>query len=319
MRITLRQLAHARSLLRRGSFRDAAAEMNLTQPALTRSIQALESSLGVMLFDRLPTGVEATRAGESLLRQADEILLRSRELEREAQLIAGFSSGNVKVSMGAYPAHELVPSAIAACLEKVEGFSSQIIVGDWKDAVHTVIAREADVAVADVTTFAHDERLSVTELEPEAIYFVCRSGHPLAGREDLALKDLCDYPMAGCLVPPHLAVFFRGFLRAGSIDPETGDFHPAIEVKSVEAAVRVAMSSNAIAAAQLTSVEQQLKGGNLSILRLPGNPLHLRVGLVHLQERVLSPMARLFLDTLIEARKSISARDIELRARYLPG
>ena len=74
MRITLRQLQHASALARHGSFREAAADMHITQPALTRSIQTLESSLGVSLFDRQTNGVEVSRAGEVLLRRAEGVL-----------------------------------------------------------------------------------------------------------------------------------------------------------------------------------------------------------------------------------------------------
>lgn len=316
MRITLRQLQHATALARHGSFREAAADMHITQPALTRSIQTLESSLGVSLFDRQPNGVEVSRAGEVLLRKAEGVLESTRDLEREAALISGLVSGSIRVSMGSYPGHELVPRAIAACLEQSSGFSSQILVGDWRDAVENVLNRLADVAIADMSTFTGDPRLEVIELEPEAIYFVCRRGHPLASQRRIALSTLCEFPLAGCLVPPRLATLFAGFPRAGSIDPDTGNFHPSVEVKSVEAAIRIAALSDVIAAAQLSSVESQLESGSLVVLDVQGPPLQLRVGLIYLRERTLAPMAQLFLDKLVEVRKHLAVTDVRLGERF---
>ena len=316
MRITLRQLQHASALARHGSFREAAAEMHITQPALTRSIQALESSLGVSLFDRQANGVEVSRAGEMLLRKAEVVLESARDMEREAALVSGLISGSIRVSMGAYPGHELVPRAIAACLEQASGFSCQILVGDWRDAVQNVLNRLADVAVADMSTFAGDPRLEVIELEPEAIHFVCRREHPLAGQRGVELSRLCEFPLAGCLVPPRLATLFARFPRAGSIDPATGNFHPSIEVKSVEAAIRIAALTDVIAAAQLNSVESQLESGSLVVLDVQGPPLQLRVGLIYLRERSLAPMAQLFLYKLVEVRKHLAVTDVRLYKKF---
>ncbi len=316
MRITFRQLQHASALARHGSFREAAADMHITQPALTRSIQTLESSLGVSLFDRQPNGVEVSRAGEVLLRKAEGVLESARDLEREAALVSGLASGSIRVSVGAYPGHELVPRAVAACLAQASGFSSQILGGDWRDAVENVLNRSVDVAVADISTFSGDPRLEVIELEPEAIYFVCRREHPLASQRGIGLSTLCGFPLAGCLVPPRLATLFAGFPRAGSVDPDTGNFHPSVEVKSVEAAIRIAMLSDVVAAAQLNSVESQLESGSLVVLDVQGPPLQLRVGLIYLRERTLAPMAQLFLDKLVEVRKNLGATDVRLREKF---
>jgi len=315
MRITFRQLQHASSLARSGSFREAAAELHLSQPALSRSIQTLESSLGITLFDRLQTGVEVTRAGAPLLQQARLILDSVSELEREAALVAGLASGSIRVAMGAYPGHELVPRAIAACLGQSSGFSCQVLSGDWRDAVQSVLSRDADVAVADMSIFEGDTRLELIELEPEPLYFVCRPGHPLAGRRGVELAEVCGFPLGGCLVPPRMAPLFAGFPRAGSVHPDTGNFHPSVEVKSVEAAIRIATLSDVIAAAQLCSVEQQLESGSLVVLDVVANPVQLQVGLIHLRDRTLAPMAQLFLRKIVSVRKELAAIDARLSAK----
>jgi len=59
----LRKLRHVLALHEEGSFVKAAARVNLTQSALSRSIQTLESSLELTLFDRTREGVVATTAG----------------------------------------------------------------------------------------------------------------------------------------------------------------------------------------------------------------------------------------------------------------
>ena len=68
----------------------AAAELHISQPALTKSIHQLEEILGVDLFERLPTGVMPTRFGEILARRARLMDLEYRHAVAEIQAIKIF-------------------------------------------------------------------------------------------------------------------------------------------------------------------------------------------------------------------------------------
>lgn len=67
------RLQHFLRVAQAGSFHAGAALLNVSQPALTKSIRLLEESLGTELFLRLPRGVRLTEAGEMLYRRAVEI------------------------------------------------------------------------------------------------------------------------------------------------------------------------------------------------------------------------------------------------------
>jgi DNA-binding transcriptional LysR family regulator len=71
------ELRHLRSFVavaNEGHFGRAALALNIVQPALSRTIRALEQELGVVLFDRLPSGVRLTDAGRQYLREVERIL-----------------------------------------------------------------------------------------------------------------------------------------------------------------------------------------------------------------------------------------------------
>ena len=87
-RLDTRRLHYAVILAEEGSFMRAAQTLNLSQPALTRSIQALEQELGLTLFDRVSTGTRLTPAGERVVRSARAVLREERGLRREARLLA---------------------------------------------------------------------------------------------------------------------------------------------------------------------------------------------------------------------------------------
>jgi len=316
MSITLRQLQHARALARHGNFREAAIELDLTQPALTRSIQALERALGIELFDRLPTGVEPTPAGALLLAKSSAILQEKTELEREIRLLVGLDAGSLKVSMGPYPGHALVPRTIAGLLRKHPGLSFQLRDADWISIPGQLLSRESDIAVGETSLAEQDERLGTVPMGQNQLFFACRPAHPLTRRRRTRLTDVLGFPWAGCRSPARMGDTLGTDARSGTIEKSTGHFIPAVEVDTVSAAKQVAAASNALMAATLTQLEPELNSGQLALLRVTSNPLRLRYGFMFLKSRSLSPAARAFTEGFRGMKTADDEREGELRKHF---
>lgn len=80
---------------RLGNLTRTAESLHLTQPAITAQIKALEEELGVALFDRRPGRIALTKAGESLLAEADQVLLCAARLLSSAQQLQGQVTGSL--------------------------------------------------------------------------------------------------------------------------------------------------------------------------------------------------------------------------------
>jgi len=312
MAITLRQLTHARALAHHRSFREAALALNLTQPALTRSIQALEATLGLPLFDRMPGGVEPTRLGALLLEKGERVLRETRDLEREMGLLLGLQAGNLAVAAGPYPGCALVPEALARCLARIPGLQCRLLTGAWQDMVGELLSRRCELAVGELSAASGDARFDTTPLGPDALHFVCRPAHPLAGRR-ASLAEVMAFPLAACRVPARLAVAFPPEARAGMLDAISGEWLPAIEVDSVDAAIRVVATSDAVTAMPLHCVERQLLAAELVVVDVPDNRLTLDAGLITLEGRALSPAASAFIEEIARVRRDHAARERNLR------
>jgi DNA-binding transcriptional LysR family regulator len=312
MAFTLKQLAHARALAHHRNFRQAAVALHLTQPALTRSIQSLENSLGITLFDRLAAGVEPTELGKQLLAKSENILRETRELEREMGLLRGHQTGSLAIATGPYPACELVPAAVAGCLEQIPDLQCRLLIAPWRDSVRLLIDRECELVVAELSAASGDARFVATALGRDPLRFVCRPSHPLVSQRRPTLAQATAYPLAAPRVPARLAPVFAGSPRAGSVDAVTGDFLPAFHVESVAAAIGIVTSSNAVTAVPLVLVERQLQSGELVALDLPRNTLCLDSAVIQLQGRALSPAAKLFLEQLVRVKGDMSARESNL-------
>jgi DNA-binding transcriptional LysR family regulator len=97
-------LRHLRSFVAiadAGGFARAAARLNLSQPALSRQIQALETDLDVRLFDRLGRRVQLTPEGDDLLRRSRRLVTDAESLGERARALKGGQTGVLRV--GATP------------------------------------------------------------------------------------------------------------------------------------------------------------------------------------------------------------------------
>src|SRR5262245_65592405 len=92
-RMNLRHLRALVSIADAGGFARAANRMNLSQPALSRQIRALETELGVSLFDRLGRRVQLTSEGEDLLPRGRRLLTESDSLGERARLLKAGETG----------------------------------------------------------------------------------------------------------------------------------------------------------------------------------------------------------------------------------
>ena len=93
----LEQLRTFAAIARLGSLSAASATVNLSQPAVSRQVQALERRLGAKLLERGARGVRLTEAGEAVARGAGDVLARLEELDAELALLRGGEGGTLRV------------------------------------------------------------------------------------------------------------------------------------------------------------------------------------------------------------------------------
>ncbi|MDE1949443.1 MAG: LysR family transcriptional regulator, partial [Burkholderiales bacterium] len=84
--LDLRRLQHLVALADECHFARAAERVNLSQPAFSRSIQAIESQLGLRLFEREAGAVRPTPAGVFLVERARRLLFDARCVQRDVAL-----------------------------------------------------------------------------------------------------------------------------------------------------------------------------------------------------------------------------------------
>ena len=101
--MTLVQLRHLLSLAQTGSFSKSASALFLTQPALSRSIRALELELGQALFDRIGRRSEATPFGREVVARARQLVEGADDLRDSGAQMALGNVGTLRIGLGSGP------------------------------------------------------------------------------------------------------------------------------------------------------------------------------------------------------------------------
>ena len=230
--ITLKQLGHALALEKYSNFHRAAKSENLSQPAFSRSIRALEVELGATLFDRQKTTVTPTLFGQALLDRARVMFSEKDKLLREIQILKGVEAGQLSIAAGIYAAALSVSQAVGQIVHEYPQLSCRLRLTSWKQLPNLVLSRSVDIGVGEIGDSGNIDELKIEPVGKHRVLFFCRNSHPLAQMKKLTKKDMDSFPLATVRLPQRIAHVFPG---RSCLDQDTGDLVPSIEVDDFSA------------------------------------------------------------------------------------
>ncbi len=284
----LRRLAHIVALAERRNFARASEQVSLSQPALTRSIQAAEAELGMRLFDRGSTQVTPTPAGEFIVERARRLVFDGRCLKRDAELYRERKLGDTAFGIGPFPAATLLAPLLAALRRDYPQVNVRVAVTNWELLLQHLLDENIEFFVADTRELPHDPRIVVKALRREPAGFYVRGGHPLAARRSVKLRELWDYGVASVRLPKSVS---EALARLLELAPHA-TLPIAVECDDVEVLKKTALVCDVVLGAPHAAVEAELHSGALRKLRVSGlAPLFSNMGIVTLRGRTPSPMA----------------------------
>jgi DNA-binding transcriptional LysR family regulator len=303
--IELRHLRHLLALARHGNFSRAAVEVGLTQPALSRSIQSLESLVGAPLLARNRTGVEPTEMGRLVIRHAEAIDASARDLDRDIRLARGLEVGELHIGSGPIGGSLMLGAVVGVLARQHPNLRVRIASGPWDELAERLRRREIDVAVAEASIFARHADLEHQTLTERRLVIVCRPGHPLTQQADPKPGDIFKYPFAG---PPMSDDASRTLLGhappewlAANTSPGSPP-NPVTIVSDIAAVLRdILMGSDAISVLPEAVARERSKDGTVVALGDMGLGLTSRLGVAWLATRSLSMSGRRLLELMIEA------------------
>jgi DNA-binding transcriptional LysR family regulator len=188
----LRQLAYFVAVCEELSFSRAAARCFISQSAISHQIARLEHDLGVQLFERSTRSVVPTDATTRLLPLAKQML------SLESAIRAAVRAAGPRIRLAAnmsFATRSL--SAIAGAREGHPGAEIEFVIKPFRQRVTAVAEGDCDLAL--IRGSVDIPGLAVEQLWVEDLVIATSTMHPLAGRQDVTLAELGNYPL---LLPP---------------------------------------------------------------------------------------------------------------------
>ncbi|RAP63766.1 LysR family transcriptional regulator [Achromobacter sp. HZ01] len=288
--LSSRELQAICTLAECGSFVAAALTMNVSQPALTRTVQRVEQALGVALFRRSTRRVEITAAGQEFVTLAQRVLADLRISVENMREISDELRGRCIVSSVMSVAYTQLPRIVARYRESRPGIELQV-----REGVHGTVMDDVRSGVADMgITYIDDVpgEYSVVSLGREVFHVVMPRNHPLAARPGVKLEELAPYAQVSLprdaqtrrLIDSHAAIAGVALRHTVTVSQF------ATVMQFVWAGVGVAIVPGGAVPAALSA--------DLVARPLSRPALSQAIGVVFLKERGLTPSASGFLAQL---------------------
>lgn len=279
--------------------------LNISQPAVSKSLAEVERGVGLQLFERGRHGLVPTVYGECMIRMAREILHSLSTAGDELRRLQTGASGVVRLGVLPVAAPVLVPAAV---IRLQQGSPDAVVVLHEATAdrlLPMLRNEEIDLMVGTLPPASLSSGLNVEVLYPqEGVAAVCGRQHPLARREKVTPADLVGYPL---VIPPR-GTIFRDLVER--VMDELGiSMRPAqLESGSMTASNALLRETEAIGFYSSHLAAYYKRQGWLQQLPLAIPQLSIKIGIVWLQRHELQATSLAMLQALRETAQSVPPR-----------
>jgi LysR family transcriptional regulator, low CO2-responsive transcriptional regulator len=292
-RLSLHKLEVLSAVVRAGGVSKAAESLFVAQPVVSAHIRTLEERLGAKLFYREGRQMHLTEAGVAVHAWAEDVLVRTRELERYLDGLQDGRQGTIvlgaSMSVGSYR----LPSVLTAFRGSHPDVEVRMGISDTEHAVDDVRSGAFDFAVVVAATSGDLPGLDAEEIGEDHITLVAAPDHPLAGRT-VSVDDLRTLPF---IEAP------EGIIRRTFVDRQLRGLgivqrNVVLQLGHPEAMKRATQDGLGVALLFRSAVQEELRAGTLCELPVDGVDLAVPVFVVARKGKTFSPVHRALIDEI---------------------
>ena len=256
MKFQSRALRNFDAVRRAGSIRQAARKLPISSSALNRQLLALESQIGSPLFERLPTGLRLTPAGEVFARHAIHVVQDEERMALEMDSLRGLHIGHVNLCTVESLTHAFIPAVIDRVVARHPRVTYSVSTEGSLMAAQRVIDGTADVAIG----FVHQRLPGLRQLAVARfdLGVVMRPDHPLVRQKSVRFSQCMRFPLV--LPSPELTLreALAPLLAAQAEPPDV-----RFETGSYEMMKQMALQGRGLVFSNRFGIEEELERGQL--------------------------------------------------------
>jgi DNA-binding transcriptional LysR family regulator len=229
----------------------AAEALNITQPAASSAIAALEAGLNTRLFDRIGRGIALTEAGRHLLPEAKAVLARLQQATRVLDDLHGLRRGHLALHASHTIAGYWLPAMMHRFHQAWPLVTLSLVIGNTTEVARAVLEGAADMGFVEGSV--NDPLLVQIPVAADRLVLVVGRGHAWAAKAEVAADDLAGALWVLRERGSGTRQVFEDAMTGFGIDP--AKLHVGMELPSNEA-VRAAVEAGAGATVISSSVAQ---------------------------------------------------------------
>jgi DNA-binding transcriptional LysR family regulator len=276
------------AVVRAGSIHAAARELGLSQPALSKTLRALEEELAAPLLIRSINGVELTDYGKAFYQRALIVSDELRRAQEDVIQLRGKLEGSLSVAIAPASTMQLAPMVFEDFRRKCPAVKLHITEGIWPSVAEPLRNGTIDLAVSPVLDEISRTELAVEKLLAVPMAVVVRPKHPMAGAT--SLKDLlqCDWLHQG--TSSSASVLIRRIFEEQKLPVPL----ISVESRSLTATIMMLQTMDLIAVMPRAMLESPGVKGTLIALNLKEKLGANQLGLIYRVDRPLTRVAQVF-------------------------
>lgn len=286
----LRHLRNMLAVIEEGSLGKAAQRLNISQPALTKSVQRLEEHLGVKLFERDTRGMKPTVYAQSLQAYAKAACVGMAEAENRIRALRIGTEGAIRIAAPPLIALELLPDILVRLLRERPNLQAQLV-SQNKALFSDLLEGQFNVVVAMLYDELPGDGLQKQWLFDDRLVLVVRASHPLANHTKITPRDLVDQrwvvPAGDTWSHRRLRLYFE---QNGSPFPKA-----AIESRNPAILKSIIAISDYVGIISRLGVERELASGALKAIELNSPLMHRPIGIVRRDRELDHPAVKSFI------------------------
>ena len=287
-----RDLEYFAVVAEHGNLGRAAEALNLSQPALSKSLRRLERWAQMKVVKRTPKGVELTAVGAALLTHAQRLHLSLDDIKHEVADLRVGQAGHLRAGADVFAADHLMPAACAAFMKEAPKTTAKITIAPIDMLLSALRKGELDLIVAAIPAFSRED--VVQELFEQEFAVYASAGHRLARLKRVTIEDLVPEKW---VVPVHDALSWQWVLRVFANHdlpaPITG-----LETTSILIKLSTVASTNLLGFTGTHVLTQAAARLPLVDLRVKELGWSVRIGVRYRKDAYVSPAAHRFVKVL---------------------
>jgi DNA-binding transcriptional LysR family regulator len=192
MSMNLNHLAIFHAVAQAGGMTLGAERLDISQPAVSKQVQELESALGVHLFDRIGRRVRLSQAGEILADYARRLFALAREAEEAMADVRAVGRGRLVIGASTTIGTYLLPGVLAEFWRRHPRVELLVEVENTEQVHRRLAGHELDIGLTE--GLVEEEELAAEVFYKDELVVIAAPGHRLAGQPRVALSAVREEP-----------------------------------------------------------------------------------------------------------------------------